>query len=149
MWTEITLHDQVLRENRHLIIFFLLKVGVFLLLLRDWAFWNVTVSIFRLWFSCLINKGLLYFFQNGECTWSILDVNMQLPTATSHCWLSELDLGMVWNASVEITQPQSPFSILFLSVALIHKMGIFPQATLPTQHITVSKWLSCPGLAQE
>lgn len=57
------------------------------LLLSKWDFWNVIVSIFRLWFSCLINKGLLYFlsllserwvhliyswYSQGACSLSLL-----------------------------------------------------------------------------
>lgn len=150
MWTEVTLQDKVLKENRHLIIFLFLKVResffflplrVFSLLLRDWAFWNVTVSIFSLWFSCLINKGLLYFspFRTVNVldlflmfTWSF---QLQPPTADF------LNLALGWSGAECICLDKSTtvsFCYFHLSVHPTHKMANFPQGTLPTQHIRVS-----------
>lgn len=102
MWTEVTSHDKVLikqifdpfsfGKTRNFLSFFTYSY----LLLSKWDFWNVIVSILRLWFSCLINKGLLYFLSllsEGECTWFIHDVHRELAVSASTADFLNLTLG--------------------------------------------------------
>lgn len=140
MWTEVTLQDKVLTYNRYLMLFLLFKTsGIFFfsfftcscLSLSNWDFWNVIVSIFRLWFSCLINKDLLYFLSLLSARWVRLTYswcshrasNLNLPLLTFWTWPWDgPEMECVYLDKLVIS---SFFVVLVLLRAFIYKLDNF------------------------